>query len=94
MAKLLPFDRTPTEPHLDVRLVKGGERRRYIVAAVTQSTWESRREGPGGTERRLVSRDGARGRKAQFELEIATRLGAGWVVESEEPPGATTEQSE
>ncbi len=83
VAKVLPFARKPTaeDPHLDVCLVKGDERRRYLVVAVTPSTWETRFEGPAGTERRLVSRDDARADKAQFELEIATRLGAGWVVE-------------
>ena len=82
MTKVLPFARRPAEPHLDVCLVKGEQRRRYLVVAVTRSTWESRLEAPSGTERRLVSREEARSLKAQFELEIATRLGAGWVVES------------
>lgn len=82
VAKLLPFARKPTEPHLDVCLLKGGQRRRYVVVSVTESEWESRVEGPGTVERRLLSRDEARVEKAQFELEIATRLGAGWVVES------------
>ncbi len=84
VAKVLPFARKPTasdDPHLDVCLVKGEQRRRYLVVSVTRATWESRLEGPTGTERRLVSREDARVEKAQFELEIATRLGAGWVVE-------------
>jgi hypothetical protein len=83
VAKVLPFARTTdsADPHLDVCLVKGEERRRYLVVSVTRSTWESRFETASGTERRLVSRDEARTEKAQFELEIATRLGAGWVVE-------------
>lgn len=82
MAKLLSFARRPTEPHLDVCLVNGGQRLRYVVVAVTESTWESGVEGPVTIQRRLVSRDEAVVDKAQFELEIATRLGAGWVVES------------
>jgi hypothetical protein len=84
VAKVLPFARKANDaddPHLDVCIVKGEQRRRYLVVSVTRSTWESRFEGPTGTERRLVSRDEARSQKAQYELEIATRLGAGWVVD-------------
>ena len=84
MAKVLPFARQVKDsgdPHLDVCLAKGEQRRRYLIASVTRATWESRFEGPTGTERRLMSREEARTQKARFELEIATRLGAGWVVE-------------
>jgi hypothetical protein len=84
LAKVLPFARKPTgsdEPRLDVCLIKGEQRRRYLVVPVTGSTWESRIEAADGSERRLVSRAEARRQKAQFELEVATKLGAGWVVE-------------
>ena len=84
MAKVLPFARKPRssdEPHLDVCLAKGEQRRRYLVVPVTGSTWESRIEAADGAERRLVSRAEAQQQKAQFELEIATRLGSGWAVE-------------
>ncbi len=84
MAKVLPFARRQSrsdEPALDVCLVKGEQKRRYLVVKVTGTTWEGRVEGPGREERRLMSRVEARRRKAEFELEIATHLGAGWTVE-------------
>lgn len=83
MAKVIPFARRPAadEPSLDVCLAKGDQRQRYVVIKVTPATWESRVEGPGRAERQLMSRAQARQRKAEFELEIATHLGTGWVVE-------------
>ncbi len=82
---MLPFARHnhagPEGPKLDVCLVKGEQRRRYLIAPVTASTWESRIEAAGGGERRLVSRAEALRQKAQFELQIATEIGAGWAVE-------------
>jgi chorismate mutase len=83
LAKVLPFARPAEadEPRLDVSLVKGDQRRRYVVAPVGESAWESRVATGADTERRVLSRAGARRRKAQFELEIATRLSAGWIAE-------------
>ncbi len=83
MAKVLPFARRPAEdePSLDVCLAMGDQQRRYLVAKVTAATWEGRVDGPGRAEHRLMSRAEARRWKAEFELEIATHLGAGWVVE-------------
>ncbi len=85
LAKVLRFARksaAPADPNLDVCLAKGEQRRRYVIAAVTASTWESRIEAGERTEQRcLLSRAQAERRRAEVELQIATELGAGWTLE-------------
>jgi hypothetical protein len=84
LAKVLRFARKPPvsgDPNIDVCLTKGERRRRYVIAPVSASTWESRVEDDERTEQRcLLSRPQAERRRAELELRIATELGAGWTL--------------